>query len=148
MKKLFILMFSLLSVGAMAQDKVLPRYTENEKSAVNRCRNLDVSVLDSLKGAMVAQGISSGTATLANAGSIALTLTNKEDNFGKKLAANIMTGAGAVNSTTNLVISAVQLSKIKALIDDVEACQDGLNGIPDAATATTIKSDNKTHLND
>lgn len=144
MKKLFLIMFSLLSIGAKAQ--VLPRYTDNQKSAVNRCRTLDVSVLNGLKGAMVAQGVIGGTAGVANVTSAVLTGTNKTDDMKKQLASNIMTGAATVGSGANTVISGVQLSKINDLIDDMEACQEGLANIPDDSEATEIKSDNNTYL--
>lgn len=154
MKKLFLVMFSLLSVGATAKD--LPRYTENQKAAVNRCRTLDTSVLDGLKGAMVAQGVISGVSGLANAGSLAVNLgTNlsgvdsKDGNQNKiNLATTIATGVGTVGSTTDTIISGVQLAKIKSLIKDVEACQEGLANIPSDTDATVIQSDNKTYLNE
>ncbi|MBD5405352.1 hypothetical protein HDR59_02270 [bacterium] len=147
MKKLFLVMFSLLSIGAKAKE--FPRYTENQKAAVNRCRTLDTSILKDLKGAMVAQGVIGGVSGLANVGSLAMNLgTNLSgtDNNKTNLASAIMTGAGTVGSTTDTIISGVQLSKIKSLIEDVEACQEGLANIPDDAEATIIKSDNDTYL--
>ena len=140
MKKLFLVMFSLLSIGAKAE--TFPRYTENQKATVNRCRTLDTSVLDKLKGAMVAQGVIGGTAGVANITSAVLTGTNKTDDMKKQLASNIMTGVATAGSGANTVISGVQLSKINDLIDDIEACQKGLASIPDDAEATIIKSDN------
>lgn len=148
MKKLFLIMFSLLSIGAKA--KILPRYTENQKAAVNRCRTLDTSVLDGLKGAMVAQSVVGGVSGLANAGSLAMNLGNKLTKDDKKidLATTIMTGVGTAGSTADIIISGVQLSKIKDLISDVEACQEGLANIPSDIEATEIKSDNDRYLNE
>ena len=48
MKKLFILMFSLLSVAVKAEKPVFPRYTENEKATVNHCRAINTSKIEEL----------------------------------------------------------------------------------------------------
>ena len=145
MKKLFVIMFSLVSVGARAE-KTFPRYTENEKAAVNRCRSIDTGALNDIKGQMIAVGILGTVATGGNAVSAIMTATNKGDvRNGQSMAANIITAAGATTSGVNTALSATSISKIQSVIDDLEACQKGLDSIPDS---TNVHSDNDTYLKD
>ena len=144
MKKLFVIMFSLVSVGVSAKQTEFPRYTANEKEAINRCRAIDTKALSEIKGQMIAAGVIGTVAGVGNATTAVLTGTKKTEDSKVNIETTIATGVGTAGSTVNTVLSATALSKIQDVIDDLEACQDGLGSIPDSSKLYT--DDEKTYL--
>lgn len=132
MKKLFVIMFSLVSLGAKAEKIEFPRYTPDAKNAVNRCRSLDTDTLSEIRHQMIAAGVIGGIAGSGNVASAVLTgIKPTRDSKGVNLATNIATGVSTVGSMVNVTLSATSISKIQDLIDDLDACLDGLDNIPE-----------------
>ncbi len=142
MKKLFVIMFSLVSVGASAEQKSFPRYTANEKEAINRCRSIDTKTLSEIKAQMIAAGVIGTVAGAGNVTTAVLTGTRNNKKGAVNLATNIATGVATAGSAVNTVLSATALSKIQDVIDDLEACQDGLGSIPDSSNIYSDKDKN------
>lgn len=143
MKKLFILMFSLLSVAVKAEKPVLPRYTENEKATVNHCRAIDTSKIEEIKGRMIAVGVVSGISAGANTYSAVVNyakLDQKTEGEGESatktksakahgIASNIATGVAAAGSITSTGLTGASLADLENIIDNVKKCQSGLNSL-------------------
>ncbi|MGN0929612.1 MAG: hypothetical protein ACI4N3_03140 [Alphaproteobacteria bacterium] len=134
MRKLFLIMFSLVSVGASAD--TFQRYTEKEKEAINRCRNLDVKLLESIKSQMTVSAVFSGVGTAASAVSLGISASNvagkTQSNTAKNIAGNIAAGVGTGTSVVSAATAGDALSKLKGLIDDLEECKEGLGDIADS----------------
>lgn len=139
MKKLFILMFSLLSVAVKAEKPVFPRYTENEKATVNHCRAINTSKIEEIKGRMIAVGVVSGISAGANTYSAVVNYSKfdkeKEDGANSKsakvhgIASNIATGVAAAGSITSTGLTGASLADLENIIDNVKKCQSGLNSL-------------------
>lgn len=141
MKKLFILMFSLLSVAVKAEKPVFPRYTENEKATVNHCRAINTSKIEEIKGRMIAVGVVSGISAGANTYSAVVNYAKfdkaKDGADEKKkasaeahgIASNIATGVAAAGSITSTGLTGASLADLENIIDNVKKCQSGLNSL-------------------
>ncbi|MBD5398000.1 hypothetical protein HDR60_00635 [bacterium] len=138
MRKLFLIMFSLASVGASAD--TFPRYTEKEKEAINHCKNLDVKLLEDIKSQMVTSGVFSGVGTASSVVSFSISASNvagKDDaervnSKAKNIAGNIAAGVGTGASLLSASFAGTALTKLKGLIDDLEECKEGLGNIADS----------------
>lgn len=134
MRKLFLIMFSLASVGASAD--TFPRYTEKEKEAINHCKNLDVKLLEDIKSNMVASGVLSSIGTASSAVSLGISASNVagtgKGNVAKNIAGNIAAGVGTGTSIASAATAGTALTKLKGLIDDLEECKEGLGNIADS----------------
>ena len=134
MKKLFILMFSLLSVAVKAEKPAFPRYTENEKATVNYCRAINTSKREEIKGKMIAVGVVSGISASANTYSAIVNFKkidkDKSDSAtGNRIASNIATGLAAAGSMTSTGLTGASLADLENIIDNVKKCQSGLNSL-------------------
>ena len=127
MKKiLYALMLTLISVGANAQ--ILPRYTENEKAAVNVCKSLDDKILKDIKAKMIATGTIGIASTIGNITSLGITAANKnQKDTGTGLAATIATGVATAGSGVNTTLSGLSLADLNNLIETMQKCQDSLS---------------------
>lgn len=138
MRKLFLIMFSLASVGASAD--TFPRYTEKEKEAINHCRNLDVKLLEDIKSQMVTSGVFSSIGTASSAVSLGISASNvagkdnkeRVNSKAKNIAGNIAAGVGTGTSIVSAAFAGTALTKLKGLIDDLEECKEGLGNIADS----------------
>lgn len=136
MKKLFILMFSLLSVAVKAEKPAFPRYTENEKATVNYCRAINTSKIEEIKGKMIAVGVVSGISASANTYSAIINFkkidkekSDSGDVNGHAIASNIATGLAAAGSMTSTGLTGASLADLENIIDNVKKCQSGLNSL-------------------
>lgn len=127
MKKIvYAIMFSMLSMGVKAQ--VFPRYTENEKSAVNYCRSLDTKILTDIKAKMIATGTVGIASSLGNISSAIITGIGKNTkDTGTGIAATVATGVATAGSGVNTTLSGLSLADLNKLISDYEKCKEGFN---------------------
>ncbi len=125
MKKiLYALMLTFVSFGANAQ--ILPRYTENEKAAVNACKSLDERVLETMKSKMIAAGVIGSVGTVGNIGAATITGVRKNDEGALGITASVATGIATAGSITNTTLSGTSWSELDTIIDTLQKCQEGL----------------------
>ena len=134
MKKLFIVMLAMLPVAVRAQTEK-PRYTKKEKEVINKCQSIATDKLDQIMGTMIATGVISGISASANTFS---SVTNAVEAVKQKrdsqdadnkmgIATLVATGVGTTGGVVSAGMAGGSLAEMVKIIEDVEACQDGLN---------------------
>ena len=135
MKKLLVFMFAMLPVAVRAQST--QGYTAKAKETVNYCNAIDVEKLKGIQAAMVATSVVSGISAGGNIFSSVVNFggmdnanakTKKGTNIGQGMgiAAAVASGIGTAGSVSSTAMTGASLADLQKIIENVQACQDGL----------------------
>ncbi|MDR3126715.1 MAG: hypothetical protein LBT92_03735, partial [Rickettsiales bacterium] len=115
--------------------------SDAEEVDLSPCRNLDVDALKGIKSLLIGSTVSSGVGALSSAAGaitsgIGGSMAKKEDEksqatAGKLNVASTITSAiGAAGAAGGAVTSGIAISKLDAVIKDMEGCREAARKVP------------------
>lgn len=120
-------------------DEVVIVTKESYENMRNKCKDLDIDTLKTVKNLLTASTITSGISTaggIANTVMGGISLANNKSEEDKSetnkkldLATTIVSGVSTVSSGTATATSAVAISKVNDAIDKVKDCKNAINNL-------------------